>query len=181
MTFIRIGITCLIAIAGLSSSSDASRKQPAKAAQTPAANPCSAPEYRQFDFWVGDWDAFDADNPGKVAARNQVDSILGGCVVREDYRGVSGSEGESFSIYDASRKVWHQTWVTNRGVLLVIEGTFQNGEMILSGVDPAKDGQIVRGVWKPVERGVQEIATLSADGGKTWKPWFDITFRPHKP
>jgi hypothetical protein len=30
----------------------------------------AAPEYRQFDFWVGDWDAFDFDNPStKRAAR----------------------------------------------------------------------------------------------------------------
>ncbi|MGI9075376.1 MAG: hypothetical protein ACR2JB_29560 [Bryobacteraceae bacterium] len=22
-----------------------------------SSGPCAAPEYRQFDFWVGDWDA----------------------------------------------------------------------------------------------------------------------------
>lgn len=177
----RIRLACLFAVLASAGVSDANRTRFASGNQAPPAKSCSALEYRQFDFWIGDWDAFDADDPGKAVARNQVESILDGCVVREDYRGLSGSEGQSFSIYDATRKVWHQTWVTNRGVLLVIEGTFQNGEMVLSGVDPARGGQVVRGVWKPVEGGVEETARLSADGGKTWKPWFDMTFRPHKP
>lgn len=177
----RIGLAFFFAAVVVTGDLSAARGRIAPGNQASSTYACSAPEYKQFDFWIGDWDAFDADNPGKAVARNQVDSILDGCVVQEDYRSVSGSEGESFSMYDATRKVWHQTWVTNRGVLLVIEGTFQNGEMTLSGVDPAKGGQIVRGVWKPVEGGVEETATLSADGGKTWKPWFAITFRPHTP
>lgn len=176
----RTGFAFLFALLAAAGGSDANRSGMAPTNQASPTSSCSAAEYRQFDFWIGDWDAFDTDDPGKVVARNQVDSILDGCVVREDYRSASGSEGQSFSIYDASRKVWHQTWVTNRGVLLVIEGTFQNGEMVLNGADPAKGGQIVRGEWKPVEGGVEERATLSSDGGKTWKPWFDITFRPHK-
>jgi hypothetical protein len=148
-------------------------------ASNPAA--CVAPEYRQFDFWAGDWDAFDIDSPTVKVARNRVDLILDGCVLREDYKGTNGTEGRSFSIYDASRGVWHQSWVTNRGQLLAIEGKFQNGEMILSGVEHTTAGEtIVRGTWKPVAAGVREIAVTSTDGGKTWKPWFDLMFRPHK-
>lgn len=150
----------------------------------PAKPPsCSAPEYRQFDFWIGDWDAFDVDKPTAVVARNRVSRILDGCVLLEDYAGTSGSHGQSFSIYDASRKVWHQSWVTNRGVLLVVEGGMQNGAMVLSGLDRAADGKQrqVRGVWKPVDGGVRETAVTSTDGGKTWNLWFDMLFRPHQP
>lgn len=177
----KIGLVCLLTFIAAASGSNARRNSFITEKPATTTSACSEPEYRQFDFWIGDWDAFDVDNPEKVVARNQVEAILGGCVVREDYRGASGAEGQSFSIYDASRKVWHQTWVTNRGVLLVIEGSFQDGEMVLSGADPARGGQVVRGVWKPVEGGVRETAALSADGGKTWKPWFDIIFRPHRP
>jgi hypothetical protein len=52
-------------------------------------------------------------------------------------RRISGHKrlaGESFSIYDVSRKVWHQTWVTDRGKLLVIEGGLQQGAMVLSAM-----------------------------------------------
>jgi hypothetical protein len=143
--------------------------------------PCSAPEFHQFDFWLGDWDAFDADNPAAPVARAKVTSILDGCVVHEDYQDTTGSHGESFSIYDASRKVWHQTWVTNHGRLLVIEGSFQNGEMFMTGIDyPNGKERHIRGTWKPIPGGISEVAATSTDA-KTWTPWFDLVFRPHKP
>jgi hypothetical protein len=148
-----------------------------------AAPACTAPEYRQFDFWIGDWDAFDIDNPSTPVARARVQRILEGCVLLEDYQGVDGSHGESFSIYDGSRKVWHQSWVTNRGKLLIIEGSLEDGAINLSGGDQDATGRqrLVRGAWKPVSGGVRETAVTSTDGGKTWNPWFDILFKPHHP
>jgi hypothetical protein len=144
----------------------------------PKSGPCTAPAYRQFDFWVGDWDVFDVGSPIKVA-HARVDFILDGCVLREDYQGSDGHKGQSFTIYDTARNVWHQSWVTNRGELLVIEGTIQGGEMVLAGEDHAK-GTLVRGTWKSVNGNVRETAVTSTDGGKTSKPWFDLVFRPHK-
>ena len=162
----------------------AERPQPSSVppTQSPPSASCSASEYHQFDFWLGDWDAFDADNPATPVARTKVTSILDGCVVHEDYQDTKGSHGESFSIYDASRKVWHQTWVTNHGRLLTIEGSFENGEMFMTGIDyPNGKERHIRGTWKPFPGGVSEIAATSTDSAKTWTPWFDLGFRPHKP
>jgi hypothetical protein len=161
----------------------AERPQPPSVSPTQSQSPaCSAPEYHQFDFWLGDWDAFDSDNLKTPVARAKVTSILDGCVLHEDYQDAKGSHGESFSIYDASRKVWHQTWVTNRGRLLIIEGSFQNGEMSMTGVDyPNGKERHIRGNWKPISGGVSEIAATSTDSAKTWTPWFDLVFSPHKP
>ncbi|HEY6252412.1 MAG TPA: nuclear transport factor 2 family protein [Candidatus Angelobacter sp.] len=147
--------------------------------QSPASASCAAPEYRHFDFWIGDWDVFESDKATPVA-HVLVDRILGGCVLREDYQDTEGHKGQSFSIYDASRKVWHQSWVTNRGQLLIIEGQLHEGAMVLSGSDHTAQGQerLVRGNWKPVSSGVRESAVTSTDGGKTWSPWFDLLFRP---
>ena len=143
---------------------------------------CSGPEYRQFDFWVGDWDAFDAGK-AELIARARVDRVLDGCVLREDYGRGNGLHGQSFSLYDASRKIWHQTWATNRGELLTIEGKLADGEMVLAGTERAADAaeKLVRGVWKPIDGGVRETAATSQDGGMTWQPWFDLMFRPHSP
>ena len=160
-------------------------RPPVPDADSPQAASCAALEYHQFDFWMGDWDAFDIDGAGRVSpsksARVRVDRILEGCVLREEYEGTDGLKGQSFSIYDASRKLWHQSWVTNRGQLLVIEGSFTAGEMVLTGVEH-KPGirTIVRGTWKMVNGGVRETAVTSTDRGKTWKPWFDILFRRHE-
>jgi ketosteroid isomerase-like protein len=143
-------------------------------APSPTKKPCSASTYREFDFWVGDWEVFDIGSPSKVADA-QVDAILDGCVLREDYRDTSGHKGQSFTIYDATRNVWHQTWVTNRGELLQIEGKLENGQMVLSGKN--QQGSLVRGVWGPVNREVRETAVTSTDDGRTWQPWFDLVFR----
>src|SRR5579872_7532679 len=83
----------------------------APAAPTSAAAPCASTEYRQFDFWLGDWDVFERSDGSRVATA-RVRSILGGCVLLEEYRDLNGQGGNSFTLYDASRGVWHQTWVT---------------------------------------------------------------------
>ena len=141
---------------------------------------CASPEYREFDFWVGDWDVFETEGATKVA-RVRVDRILDGCVLRERYEDEAGLRGESFSIYDTGRRVWHQTWVTNHGQLLTLEGQMQRGEMILAGLTRNSDGleNHVRGTWKPLDGGVRETAVRSSDAGKTWNQWFDLSFRRH--
>jgi hypothetical protein len=61
----------------------------------------------------------------------------------------------------------------------LIDGRVEHGMMVMSGEDRAK-GALVRGTWKPEKGNVRETAVTSTDGGKTWKPWFDLVFRPHK-
>ncbi len=142
---------------------------------------CSAPAYREFDFWVGDWIVYDVAGADEVA-HAYVTHMLNGCVVHEVYEEGPGHRGESFSIYDASQRRWQQTWMTNHGTLLTIEGNIRGGAMILSGVEHVVGGgeKQVRGVWRPVAGAVRETAVTSRDGGRTWKPWFDLIFRPHR-
>lgn len=141
---------------------------------------CSGHEYRQFDFWIGDWDVLESGNE-ELVARTHVERILDGCVLREDYESKNGLKGQSFTLYDSSRGIWHQSWATNRGQLLTIEGRLENGGMVLSGTERTGDGKekLVRGTWKPTSAGVRETAVTSLDAGKTWQPWFDLEFRPH--
>jgi hypothetical protein len=139
---------------------------------------CTAAEYHQFDFWVGDWEVLDA---GKPVAHVVVDKILGGCVVRERYSEPKGYEGQSFNIYDAGQHYWRQNWMTNRGKFLEIRGNLEGGNMVLSGTDyDSAPPRLVRGTWKPVKGGVEETAITSTDGGKTWTTWFDLFFRPFR-
>ncbi|MEP6741021.1 MAG: hypothetical protein ABJB61_00875 [bacterium] len=107
--------------------------------------------------------------------------MLDGCALREVYEQRDGLKGESFTIYDSSRQVWHQSWVTNRGQLLMLEGGIKDGRMVLTGSDRSADGKslLIRGLWTHADGGVRETAEVSSDGGKTWKPHFDIVFRPH--
>lgn len=143
---------------------------------------CAAPVYRQFDFFAGNWDAYDVQAPEKTVAHNKVDVILDGCVIHEDYRQNDGLHGESYSLYDTARKVWHQSWVTNRGELLLLDGGLQGNRMVFTGTQLTRDGKpsLLRGVWYRQGDGVRETATRSLDGGKTWQPVFDMLFKPHR-
>jgi len=142
-----------------------------------APQSCSSNKYRQFDFWIGDWDAFENS---QLSAHIKVTPILDGCVLHEEYSGIDGKHGESFSNFDQKTGKWHQTWVTDHGQYLVIGGVLESGEMRLSSEGPNKQNELVRGVWKPIGGAVREAAWKSSDNGKTWQLWFDLMFLPHK-
>jgi hypothetical protein len=172
-------LTRLLLSAGIAIAAMIGMPDTTSAAPTPPH--CQGPNYRQFDFWIGDWDTFDSDAPNKPSvARNHVDAILGGCALREVYEQNDGLVGQSFTIYDADRHLWHQSWVTNHGQLLVLEGTMQGRRIVLDGIDHSDHDARVRASWEKQADGVREIARKSHDGGKSWQPLFDIVFRPHR-
>ena len=151
----------------------------APAAATLTSPLCSAQEYHQLDFWIGDWDTFETDTPdGASIARARVEPIAQGCAIHELYEQVDGLVGDSILSYDPVRKQWQQTWVTNRGSLMVLWGNFKDGALILEGEAHLRDGNSVmqRITWKAQDRGVRESAVLSKDGGKTWSAAFDVLF-----
>ncbi len=149
--------------------------------QRESAPACRAPEYHQFDFFAGDWDTYDVAEPDSVVARNHVTPMVDGCALREVYEQRDGLRGESFSTFDASRNVWHQSWVTNRGSLLLLEGGLKDGRMVLTAPEHRPDGSttLIRAVWWKDGAAVREKAERSADDGKTWSTVFDIVFRRH--
>ena len=115
------------------------------------AAPCSAPEYRQFDFWLGSWTVETPD--GKTAGTNSITQILGGCVLREEWTGAGPSRGTSYNIFDARTGQWHQTWVDNGGLLLVLDGAFEDGKMVLRGEKRLSDTLTVMHEisWEPTD------------------------------
>ena len=137
---------------------------------------CDAPEYRQFDFWVGDWTVSKPD--GTVVGENRITREYGGCVLHERYTTPRGYSGESLNTWDADRQVWHQTWVDSSGTLLLIEGGLVGPAMVMQG--PGIDeGRAVRHriIWTPNADGsVRQLwETTGADGG--WKIVFDGVYR----
>lgn len=143
---------------------------------------CSAPEYRQLDFWLGDWDTFDPGDSKMSIARTHVDLIAEGCAIHELYQQTDGLIGDSILSYDPVRKVWQQTWVTNHGSLMVIVGSLKDGALTLEGEMHVRDGKSLqqRIVWKPEGSGVRESSVMSKNGGKTWEPAFDVLFQKHR-
>ncbi len=158
---------------------DASGAEPSASATpaVPKPAPCRAPEHRQFDFWLGEWEV--RGPAGKVAGRNRITLLHQGCVLFENWTSTGGSiTGSSLNVYDADRKKWHQTWVDNSGGLLVLEGGLVDGKMVLIGeaIDVAKPGEGTQNriTWQPLPDGrVRQHWETSTDKGRTWTTSFD--------
>lgn len=156
---------------------------PSIAAETTATPPaCATAQHRQFDFWLGRWGV---TNPaGKLAGRSRIESILGGCVVLENWDSPSGVSGKSFNIFNADTGKWEQFWVDNSGSRLHLVGGIEAGNMVLRGVQDKPNAQTglkqhERITWTPNADGsVRQQWETSSDDGKTWATSFDGLYRP---
>ena len=142
---------------------------------------CDAPARHQFDFWLGDWDVRNA--AGKLVGRNRITRVEGGCALQEQWSGNGGVTGMSLNVFDVERNRWHQTWVDNTGGLLLLDGAYADGRMVLGGQAAAQAGapaQQQRIAWEPLADGrVRQLWESSRDGS-AWSVVFDgyYTRRP---
>ena len=137
-----------------------------------------SPEFRQFDFWIGEWNV---EANGKQAGTSSVQLILDGCVLFENWTGAGGSNGKSFNIYNSATKTWQQFWVDNSGGTILFTGKFEEGKLIYHSESPMQDGTSVLGrmTFSPMpEKKVHQVWEQSSDGGKTWKVAFDGIYTP---
>jgi hypothetical protein len=145
------------------------------------------PRFREFDFWVGDWDVRPTGTTTGPASRNRVTLEENGCVVQEHWDGQGGSTGQSFNLYDRSIGKWRQTWVDNIGGQHDYVGALDaNGHMVLEGTTPAPNG--ARGriptrltLFHLHADTVRQFFQLSNDSGRTWVPSADLTYVRRKP
>ena len=145
------------------------------------AAPCDTPPFREFDFWLGEWSVHTPD--GKLAGVNRITREYGGCVVHERYETPRGYTGESLNVYDATRKRWHQTWVDSAGTLLLLDGAFAGGSMVLEGSSVGDDGKPVRHriTFTPNANGSVRQHWESTDASGKWTTAFDGTYTRRQP
>jgi hypothetical protein len=118
----------------------------------PGSRGCQAAAYRQFDFWVGDWQVSGALG-GAPTATSNVTSDLDGCVVLEHWRPFGGGRGRSLNAYDASTGRWSQMWVAAGGcpfANIFMEGGLDGTAMDMSGTRAQPLGFVVQCPPPPV-------------------------------
>lgn len=147
--------------------------------QTPVEKqaPCRAPEYRQFDFWVGDWDVRAPD--GTSVGHNVVTLEQEGCLLVEHWRASGGGQtGTSFNYYDVRDKKWHQLYLDNSGnagAFPAMAGNLIAGRMVL--LTDEKQLPLFRWTWYVLGPGkVRQMAEKSSDGQKTWNIVWDSVY-----
>ncbi len=132
--------------------------------------PCSAPEARQFDFWLGEWDlTWGEDGIGQ----NTITTRYDGCVIEENFDGAPSMDfkGMSVSTFNPQIRKWQQTWVDSQGSYIHLMGEFKDGRMVLINQPPTSDGQILfRMVFYNIEQDSLDWDwERSADGGENWE------------
>ena len=169
----------LLAGAALAQTSPAPPPAPTPA-PPPAPSNCAAAEYRQLDFWVGEWRVFrQAD--GLEVATSTIARIANGCGISEHYiaPGAPGGpyEGLSYSSFDRREGKWRQFYVDVNGNATWYTGQLEGTVLALyaPGVLP---GVQQRMSYTPNADGsVNQTGVISSDGGKTWQPGYDYVYR----
>lgn len=149
--------------------SNAASAQEAASAPPPAN--CSSAEYREFDFWLGEWTVMGGEKGDQLQGSNRIERSKDGCRVIEHWKSASGNDGMSLNAWDAQYKVWRQFWVGGDGVVLCLEGGMQDGTMVMQGELPNASGGIQKQKisWTAQKNGsVIQRWDVSDDGGKTW-------------
>jgi len=142
-----------------------------------AKKPCSSAEYRQFDFWLGEWDVKNQVN-GKTGSVNRITSAHGGCVLREEYSAPSGYSGTSLNFYDAKGGTWQQTWIDNQGAPLFLSGGLEGRNMVLSSDPDVLPVQRI--TWTPKDDGSVRQHWERSKDGKAWSTVFDGLYTRRK-
>ena len=145
--------------------------------ETEKQRPCTSPEAREFDFWVGEWDlSWDENGKGK----NTVQLVLSDCVVHEQFDGTPTMplRGWSVSTFDQKSGKWKQTWVDNQGGYLDFVGEYRDGRMVLSreATINGKKG-LQRMVWQDIQKNqIEWYWDRSFDGGESWETVWHIHY-----
>jgi len=143
--------------------------------QQPA--PCSQDSsFRQFDFWIGEWEVKGHD--GTVYGKNRIESILDGCVIMENWTGTGVSKGKSFNFYDRHNNQWIQRWVDNAGGNLDLYGEVKAGKAVFRGTSTSSNGKTVHNVLtikKGAKNEVFQIWEQSQDS-ISWQKVFDAVY-----
>lgn len=150
-----------------------------------AQKPCSLPVFRQFDFWLGNWEAF-ATN-GKKAGDSKISILLDSCVVLEEWTSASPQQGltysgKSFNMYNVATKQWQQTWVDNTGnTTEFLRGTGSDGKIVYYAdkvMDPKGKNFMRRLTFTKLSNDkVRQLGERSDDDGKTWTVEYDLEYR----
>jgi len=151
-------------------------------AQQPPANACTQPERSQLDFWVGHWDVYPT-GATKLIAHSVIEKLYAGCAIRENWMPLSGTGGGSLSAWNPKTGKWHQTWMDSSGAIVQFEGGLTGDTMTIDGqwanvVAPGKDGVVRMRYRRNPDGSVRQWGEVTQDGGKSWSPSFDFTYRP---
>jgi hypothetical protein len=156
--------------------------------QTVAPSTCDTPQHHQFDFWVGDWQVFDA-HTNQLVGFDRVEKHSEGCIIQQNltlitdlYRrpGVKYRlAGISVNRFDG--EAWLEMWADNQWGAIFLRGMPDvNGSMVLVSAIPSRNRD-VKLVWEKRSDGTVRILQYVAPAGSgKWEQYGDLIYRPNR-
>ena len=134
-----------------------------------------------FDFWIGEWDLTWTNAEGKIdKGTNRITKILDGKVIQENFSDAVGNfKGISISVYNPTKKTWHQAWADNKGGYYDLEGQVEGEKRIFKTQVKELNGEkiIQRMVFYNINfNSLTWDWELSRDGGVTWQLQWRINY-----
>ncbi len=142
--------------------------------------PCEDAEFRQFDFWIGDWDVVSAAD-GTHQGSSHIAKEMGGCVIWENWTSAGGPYfGKSYNTWNVNLKRWEQYWVDNAAGVIFFHGGIKDGVMDYwtDDVPQPAGGTLMRHLqfFSLSADKVRQFSQGSNDGGKTWHVEYDFVY-----
>lgn len=125
--------------------------------ETVVTGNCTDPEYRQLDFWVGEWDLSWTQQDGSIARGSNTITLspFGNCVIQEQFDGAPGMQfkGMSHSTWHKPSKLWRQAWVDNQGGYFSLYGGPNDDRTFALVMErPGNVGPHRRMIWEDISK-----------------------------
>jgi hypothetical protein len=144
------------------------------------AAPCEDAEFKQFDFWLGDWDVASAAD-GVHRGSSHISKEMGGCVVWENWTSAGSPYfGKSYNTWNPNLKRWEQYWVDTSAGVMFFHGELKNKVMDYwtDDVPQVGGGTLLRHLqfFNLGPDKVRQFSQGSSDGGNTWHTEYDFIY-----
>lgn len=150
------------------------------------AYPCMGnAQARQFDFWIGEWDAY-VTGTNNLAGQSKIEMASGGCMILENWSSAGAPfTGKSMNFVDPVSGKWKQIWVGSNGVNVseFLNGEYREDAMRFEFETTDAQGAKTLVHFHFFNQGpdqVRQFHETSADGGKTWVTTYDFTYKRRK-
>lgn len=150
--------------------------------------PCSGGKYREFDFWIGDWEVFGKN--GNKAGDSKISLILDSCIILEEWKSANAMKGlfytgKSFNTYNRATRQWQQTWVDNTGGSTeYLKGSLKDNKMefLTNPFSFSKDTMAIRRLsfYSLGPDKVRQHGEISKNNGESWVTEYDLEYRRKK-
>jgi hypothetical protein len=132
---------------------------------------------RLADFLVGSWSV--SGEHGPLLGSATIESELADCLFVERFHSRGGLEAVSFTYFDVWTERWYRIQVDSEGERIQLEGSFENGALVLTGTEDTRSGPVeVSITWRPHGSGFVQVWRTSRNGGTSWKHAATLLYGP---